>query len=67
MEFGELASLEVALASQHGELTGPIPPELANLRSIKSIDLGGNRLSGGIPVEFGELASLEVALTSTAK
>ena len=57
-EFGELASLEW-LDLDDNELTGPIPPELANLRSIKEISLAGNRLSGGIPVEFGELASLE--------
>ena len=58
-EFGELASLEW-LDLDDNELTGPIPPELANLRSVERLNLAENRLSGGIPAEFGELASLEL-------
>ena len=41
----------------HG-LTGPIPPELANLLALKRLWLGGNNLSGPIPAELGKLASL---------
>lgn len=41
----------------HG-LSGTIPPELASLASLESLDLGYNRLSGPIPPELGSLASL---------
>ena len=41
----------------HG-LSGPIPPELGDLASLESLDLGYNLLSGPIPPELGSLASL---------
>ena len=40
-------------------ITGPIPPELANLSSLKALWLAGNSLTGSIPPELGELADLE--------
>ena len=40
------------------DLTGPIPPELANLTKLRRLWLGNNDLSGPIPKELGNLASL---------
>ena len=39
-------------------LTGPIPSELGDLRSLLVLWLAGNQLSGEIPAELGDLASL---------
>ena len=39
-------------------LRGPIPPELGNLSSLRSLDLSGNLLTGGIPAELGSLVNL---------
>ena len=43
--------------SKHG-LSGPIPPELGNLTSLRELRLGHNDLTGPIPPELGNLASL---------
>ena len=34
------------------DLSGPIPPELANMPSLYVVDLGSNQVSGPIPPEF---------------
>ncbi len=39
--------------------TGPIPPELGNLTSLRELSLGWNSLTGSIPPELGNLTSLE--------
>ena len=39
-------------------LTGPVPPELGNLRGLKEVRLEGNNLSGPIPLELGNLTRL---------
>ena len=41
------------------QLSGTIPPELANLAHLESLNLYGNQLSGTIPAELGNLANLE--------
>ena len=41
----------------HG-LTGRIPPELGNLRNLRSADFSWNNLNGSIPPELGQLDSL---------
>ncbi|MDE2715522.1 MAG: hypothetical protein OXI33_00710 [Chloroflexota bacterium] len=40
-------------------MTGPIPPEIWNLRDLTLLTLGRNRLTGGIPPEIGNLTNLE--------
>ena len=40
------------------QLSGPIPPELGNLRNLTALVLWGNQLTGPIPVELGNLTSL---------
>jgi len=39
-------------------LTGSIPPELGNLKSLISLMLDSNKLTGGIPEELGDIDSL---------
>ncbi len=39
-------------------LTGPVPPEIANLTELEAVDLGGNRLVGEVPVEIASMAQL---------
>ena len=38
---------------------GVIPPELANLPKLRTLELAGNQISGNIPPELGQLAELE--------
>ena len=40
-------------------LTGPIPPELANLTNLTGLGLAKNQLTGSIPPELGNMTSLE--------
>ena len=46
------------LALYDNQLTGAIPPELANLSELSSLSLGGNQLSGEIPDWLGGLDQL---------
>ena len=48
----------VGISLRHNDLSGPIPPELGNLTSLKRLDLRGNNLSGPIPPELGNFANL---------
>ena len=50
--------IEVGL--RFNKLTGPIPAELANLDSLRTLDLRGNQLAGPIPTELAQLTNLEV-------
>lgn len=38
---------------------GVVPPELANLPKLRTLELAGNQISGNIPPELGQLAELE--------
>ena len=42
------------------ELAGPIPPELGDLSSLRSLTLRANQLTGGIPPELGNLSDLTI-------
>ena len=44
--------------ARHG-LTGTIPPQLASLVHLVSLNLGGNDLTGPIPPQFGSLTNIE--------
>ena len=48
----------VGLSLGDNNLTGPIPPELGGLASLKVLSLDNNNLTGPIPPELGGLASL---------
>ena len=41
------------------QLSGTIPEELGNLKSIIDIDLSINRLNGIVPISLGNLSKLE--------
>ncbi|KAL2460566.1 Leucine-rich repeat receptor-like serine/threonine-protein kinase BAM3 [Abeliophyllum distichum] len=56
-EFGKLVNL-VHMDLSSCELDGSIPPELGNLKSLDTIFLHLNSLSGIIPKELGNLTSL---------
>jgi len=43
---------------QFNQLAGPIPSELGDLTSAKTLSLGGNQLSGSIPPELENLSSV---------
>ena len=49
----------VDLNLYRNNLTGPIPPELGGLSSLRLLVLGGNNLTGPIPSELGDLSQLE--------
>ncbi len=54
-ENGRVIELDLT----ENQLSGPIPPELANLAGLEALNLRINRLSGPIPEELGNLANLE--------
>jgi len=49
----------IALVLRGNNLTGPIPPELADLDSLKHLDLAHNPLNNPIPPELGRLGKLQ--------
>ena len=53
---GQLTSLTLP----DNGLSGPIPPELADLSNLQVLYLGANELSGVIPPELGNLSNLYV-------
>ena len=49
----------IGLWLDSNQLTGAIPPELANLSNLEGLSLSYNELTGTIPPELGSLTSLE--------
>ena len=50
----------VELALPQNNLTGTLPPELANLPQLQILYLAANALTGEIPPEFGDFPQLQV-------
>ena len=44
----------------YNQLTGTVPPEIGNLKSLKSLYLDSNQLSGPLPAEIGNLDQLQI-------
>ena len=59
----DAASRVVDLDLAVNRLAGPIPPELGNLASLRSLRLSRNDLAGPIPPELGNLAGLDRGLS----
>ncbi len=51
-----------SLALSHNSLTGPIPPELAELTRLQSLLLTGNDLTGCIPPALRSVADNDLEL-----
>jgi Zn-dependent metalloprotease/Leucine-rich repeat (LRR) protein len=49
----------IGISLWNNNLTGPIPPEIANLTQLRDISLCGNQLNGKIPHEIGNLFNLQ--------
>ena len=49
----------IGLGFSENQLSGEIPPQLANLSNLEALDLYGNQLSGEIPSQLGSLSNLE--------
>ncbi|KAJ0103592.1 hypothetical protein Patl1_04924 [Pistacia atlantica] len=56
-EWSSLPLVNISLLGN--QLTGPIPKDLANITTLKSLVLEFNQLSGVLPPELGNLSSLE--------
>lgn len=55
-ELGKLTALwDLRL---NGGFTGPIPPQLAGIRALRTLDLSDNRLTGPVPEWLPDLANL---------
>ena len=55
----------VRLALWRNNLTGTIPPELADLTNLDFLSLGDNNLTGPIPPELGRLTNLEAVVLNS--
>lgn len=52
--LGDLRMLNLS----NNQISGEIPPELANLGALEHLNLNGNEISGNIPPEIGNLSKL---------
>lgn len=43
---------------RNNNLTGPIPPEIGNLKELMTLSLSYNQLSGQVPKELGDIPHL---------
>ena len=60
-ELGRLARLEVLILNSQtwAGITGPLPDEMGDMASLRSVQLGVNKIDGAIPGTLGNLAQLE--------
>jgi Leucine-rich repeat (LRR) protein len=54
-----ISSFLVCSLLQNNVITGPIPDEIGNLATLKTLDLSNNRFYGEIPPSVGHLESLQ--------
>ncbi|GLU05344.1 hypothetical protein SLE2022_224470 [Rubroshorea leprosula] len=54
-----LSSLSLGLGLARNNLTGPLPPEVGNLKNLILLDISENKLSGEIPNTIGSCVQLE--------
>ena len=54
--YGRVIALDLSFSA----LSGPIPSEIGNLRSLTALDLSANELSGPLPAELGNLSNLRI-------
>jgi LRR receptor-like serine/threonine-protein kinase EFR len=54
-----LPALSIVLNVSHNFLTGPLPPEVGNLKSLVALDLSYNKFSQEIPGQLKDCLSLE--------
>ena len=47
------------LNAHDNRISGTIPSELAQMKSLRILDFGENRVSGIVPAQIGQMASLE--------
>jgi len=57
-EAGEVTSIDLG----GGGLGGSLPPQLASLTSLRTLNIDESRLSGTLPAELGKLPQLETLL-----
>ncbi|KAK6142300.1 hypothetical protein DH2020_022648 [Rehmannia glutinosa] len=51
----------VSIALKAQNLTGSVPPEFANLRYLKHLDLSRNCLNGSIPLQWAKMSLVDVS------
>ncbi|XP_077251090.1 putative LRR receptor-like serine/threonine-protein kinase At1g07650 isoform X2 [Tasmannia lanceolata] len=56
-QWGTMQLVNVSLLGNR--LSGPIPKELGNITTLRSLNLEANRFSGSLPQELGKLVNIE--------
>ncbi|KAL2343249.1 hypothetical protein Fmac_004534 [Flemingia macrophylla] len=64
-EWGSTKLISISLLVNH--LSGEIPKELANITTLKYLNLGANQFGGFVPPELGRLFNLQILILSSNK